>query len=218
MNFLGIGPGELLVILILAFLIFGPERLPEIARGLGKALREFRQMSQGMMANVSELRDELEGASESVASSLMEVKQELEETSRELTTGLQEMVQSVDQAAEEVREVASLEVDLDKLAQPSETPKAELLPSGQSSEVSDEPTPEPPPPSTPAELGVAEIEEEMPPTEEAAIAETEEEAPPPEEPQTAEVAGETPPSEELEAAEVEEEMPPPEATIQEHEG
>ncbi len=218
MNFLGIGSGELLVILLLAFLIFGPERLPEIARGLGRAVREFRVMSQGMMETVSELREELEGASESVTSSLMEVKEDLEQTSRELTTGLEEIVGSVDQVAEEVREVSSLEVDLAKLARPSETPTPELLPRGQASESSDEPTSEPSPPSTPAELGVAEMEEEMALSEELEVAGAEEEMPLTEELEVAGAEEEMPPTEELEIAEEEGEMPPAEATIQEHEG
>ena len=45
MNFLGLGPMEILLILIVALIIFGPGRLPEIASGLGKAIREFRRMS-----------------------------------------------------------------------------------------------------------------------------------------------------------------------------
>jgi sec-independent protein translocase protein TatB len=38
-----IGPGELVVIGVLALLLLGPDKLPELARGLGKALREFRK-------------------------------------------------------------------------------------------------------------------------------------------------------------------------------
>lgn len=38
-----IGPGELIVIGVLALLLLGPDKLPELARGLGKALREFRK-------------------------------------------------------------------------------------------------------------------------------------------------------------------------------
>ncbi len=45
MNFLGLGPLEILLILIVALIIFGPGRLPEMASGLGKAIREFRRMS-----------------------------------------------------------------------------------------------------------------------------------------------------------------------------
>jgi len=39
----GIGWTELLVILVVALLVLGPTKLPEVARGLGKGLREFRR-------------------------------------------------------------------------------------------------------------------------------------------------------------------------------
>jgi TatA/E family protein of Tat protein translocase len=48
----GIGFQELLVILVIALLVFGPKRLPELARSLGRGLAEFRRAS-------SELRDQL---------------------------------------------------------------------------------------------------------------------------------------------------------------
>jgi len=38
-----IGPQELLLILVLALLVVGPQRLPEIARTIGKGMREFRK-------------------------------------------------------------------------------------------------------------------------------------------------------------------------------
>lgn len=41
----GIGSTELLVILVVALVILGPSKLPEIARSLGKALGEFRRVS-----------------------------------------------------------------------------------------------------------------------------------------------------------------------------
>lgn len=50
MEFLGIGPLELIVILIIALTVVGPERLPEIARSIGKTLRDLRAMSQGLTA------------------------------------------------------------------------------------------------------------------------------------------------------------------------
>lgn len=39
---LNIGTGELILIGVVALLVLGPQRLPELARGLGKFLREFR--------------------------------------------------------------------------------------------------------------------------------------------------------------------------------
>jgi sec-independent protein translocase protein TatA len=38
-----IGPGELILILIIALIILGPGRLPDVAASLGKSLREFRR-------------------------------------------------------------------------------------------------------------------------------------------------------------------------------
>jgi TatA/E family protein of Tat protein translocase len=48
-----IGPTELIVILIVALIVFGPKRLPEIGRTLGRSLNEFRRAS-------NDLRRELE--------------------------------------------------------------------------------------------------------------------------------------------------------------
>lgn len=48
-----IGPGELILLLVIALLIFGPSRLPELARSLGKGIREFREAIQGQAADPS---------------------------------------------------------------------------------------------------------------------------------------------------------------------
>ena len=45
----GIGMPELAVILIVALLVLGPKRLPEVARQLGKAMAEFRRQTSGVM-------------------------------------------------------------------------------------------------------------------------------------------------------------------------
>ena len=50
--FQDIGPPEIIIILLLALLLFGAKRLPEIGRGLGKGLREFRSGVKGMTDEV----------------------------------------------------------------------------------------------------------------------------------------------------------------------
>ena len=39
----GIGPMELVIVLVLALVILGPKRLPEAGRSLGRGMREFKQ-------------------------------------------------------------------------------------------------------------------------------------------------------------------------------
>ena len=40
-----IGPLEILIVGVLALLVFGPEKLPEIGRSLGKAMTQFKRMA-----------------------------------------------------------------------------------------------------------------------------------------------------------------------------
>ncbi len=56
----GIQPIHLIVIVIVALIIFGPQRLPEIGRGLGRALQEFRKGTREMTES---FRDEMTKAS-----------------------------------------------------------------------------------------------------------------------------------------------------------
>jgi sec-independent protein translocase protein TatA len=56
-----IGPLELLVILVVALLVFGPEKLPEIGNQVGRALREFHKFQQAMQANVRDVVEPLTG-------------------------------------------------------------------------------------------------------------------------------------------------------------
>ena len=42
-----IGPMEILVVLIIALVVFGPKRLPELGKSLGKGIREFRGTVSG---------------------------------------------------------------------------------------------------------------------------------------------------------------------------
>ncbi len=38
--------GELFIVILVALLLFGPKRIPELARGLGKGIREFRKAAE----------------------------------------------------------------------------------------------------------------------------------------------------------------------------
>lgn len=42
-------PLHIIILLVIALLVFGPKRLPEIGSGLGKSIREFKQSMGGVM-------------------------------------------------------------------------------------------------------------------------------------------------------------------------
>ena len=44
---MGIGAQELLIILLILIVLFGGRKIPELARGLGRGIREFKKASQG---------------------------------------------------------------------------------------------------------------------------------------------------------------------------
>ncbi len=56
--FLGMGPLEVMIILLVAFIVLGPQRMLDAAKLLGKATREVRRMSQGLTEVLDETMQE----------------------------------------------------------------------------------------------------------------------------------------------------------------
>ncbi len=75
-----IGPMELLVIFLIILLVFGADRLPELARGLGKGMREFRKATE-------DLKEEILKPQEDV---LDDLKRELESEAQETKKMIEE--------------------------------------------------------------------------------------------------------------------------------
>lgn len=55
-----IGPLEILVVGVIALIVFGPKRLPELARGVGRALAEFRRQATEIRSEFTTGLDEVE--------------------------------------------------------------------------------------------------------------------------------------------------------------
>jgi Tat protein translocase TatB subunit len=60
MEFLGIGLPELLVILLITLIVVGPQRLPEMAAQIARAMREFRRYTSSLSREVTEALEDLE--------------------------------------------------------------------------------------------------------------------------------------------------------------
>ena len=97
MNFFGVGPLELVLILVLALIFLGPEELPTIARRLGKLVRDLQALSTELTEQVrEELGPELEELNRT-ARELQEVghkAQEIRTAVQNPTRALEHQVQS----------------------------------------------------------------------------------------------------------------------------
>jgi TatA/E family protein of Tat protein translocase len=84
-----IGPAELILIFVIALLVFGPKKLPEIGRSVGKALREFKKTSDEIKGRIEE---EIEAS-------------ELKDIRKDIQSGVDDLRSSVNQVASEVKSI-----------------------------------------------------------------------------------------------------------------
>jgi sec-independent protein translocase protein TatA len=62
MNVFGIGLPEMALIMVIALLVFGPKKLPEIGRSMGKAIRGFQDASKEFEAEFKHEAEQIEQA------------------------------------------------------------------------------------------------------------------------------------------------------------
>lgn len=73
MDILGIGPMELLLILIVALMVFGPDRLPTIGSKLGRAMRDMRRATRAISEEINATREAIEAPAKELAEPFQEV-------------------------------------------------------------------------------------------------------------------------------------------------
>lgn len=67
-----VGPLEVIVVLIIALLVFGPQRLPDMARNAGKAVRDFKEAINGSLHDAASGAPRPPGAPATAASALVD--------------------------------------------------------------------------------------------------------------------------------------------------
>jgi sec-independent protein translocase protein TatA len=56
-GFMGLGGSEMIIILVIVLLLFGGKKIPELMKGLGKGVKEFKDASKGADDTVIEKKD-----------------------------------------------------------------------------------------------------------------------------------------------------------------
>jgi len=69
-------PMHLIIILVIAIVIFGPKKLPELGKGLGKSIREFKNAMEGINKDADVTPEVKETPKEITSPTPMEMKQE----------------------------------------------------------------------------------------------------------------------------------------------
>ncbi|HXV68280.1 MAG TPA: twin-arginine translocase TatA/TatE family subunit [Nitrospira sp.] len=83
----GLGAGEILIILVIAFLLFGPKQLPEVGRQVGKAYKSFRNTAEDLRKSVEPelnlLQQEVKMAEQDLQASMKETEEEINATTKQ---------------------------------------------------------------------------------------------------------------------------------------
>jgi Tat protein translocase TatB subunit len=101
MTFLNIGPGELFFVLVMALLVFGPQRLPEIARKLGQGVRDLRNMVNNLDPELLQDWRDLTSDLDTVRDEMRSIRSDLVEMQKDLATAAKEVSTSVEEAAKD---------------------------------------------------------------------------------------------------------------------
>ena len=78
----GLGAGEILIILVIAFLLFGPKQLPEVGRQIGKAVKGFKETADDLRKSVEPeinlIQQEVKMVEQDFQASMKEAEQDIE--------------------------------------------------------------------------------------------------------------------------------------------
>jgi sec-independent protein translocase protein TatA len=72
----GLGAGEILIIAVFALIFIGPKKLPELARGLGKGIREFQRAKNDLVSEMHDTPEEPQQKEEKIETVVDQTKDE----------------------------------------------------------------------------------------------------------------------------------------------
>ncbi|MFZ0449496.1 MAG: twin-arginine translocase TatA/TatE family subunit [Desulfatiglandaceae bacterium] len=99
----GLGPTELIIILVIILLIFGAKRFPDIGKGLGGAVREFKNIKKSIKDDPDPAED-AKGEGDAVKSGTSTIEAKVTNKVLEQVPGIKK-VMDVKKKAEKIREI-----------------------------------------------------------------------------------------------------------------
>jgi sec-independent protein translocase protein TatA len=115
---------EIVFIFIAALLIFGPKKLPEIGKTLGKGMREFKKATDDLKSNWEEHTRDTESPIHELKQTVNEIKADMENATAEVTADVEE---SATEIKSEVEDATNLD-EKTALTTPSEEAKPDARP------------------------------------------------------------------------------------------
>ena len=85
----GLGAMEILIILVIAFMLFGPKELPEMGKQLGKAIKGFKEttddLRQSVEPEINMITQELKSVEQDLTSSMKEAEEQIKGATDQVT-------------------------------------------------------------------------------------------------------------------------------------
>jgi len=102
-----LGFPELILIFVIALLVFGPKKLPELGKSLGKGLREFKKATEDIKSNWDEHIKDVEKSVDDVKSTVSDATKDID---RDLTASSHTPYQHASTSEEKPKEESKKEV------------------------------------------------------------------------------------------------------------
>jgi len=131
-----VGTGELILILVIALIFLGPDRLPQIARSVGKTIRQFRDAVQGMSSEFGEELASVQEVTRDIREGLQAVQDVRNLPQKLVSTAAVPLVEAMDSAKSAVKEtreaIEAVPTPIAAQADDSAPNEAEALPGSES--------------------------------------------------------------------------------------
>lgn len=106
----GIGGGELILIILVVLMLFGSDKIPEIARTLGKLFRQLKNATDDLKSEIQKSANEngidSTGLTGGIAEEIQKVKQGLTEAVNPLSQpGTEQIEEEVEKAKEDIEQI-----------------------------------------------------------------------------------------------------------------